>query len=320
MDVRGLHRFLFDGIPVRGAAVRITSGWQEALRRRAAVGAFAAPVRALIGEMTAAGMLMHATIKFDGALVLQVHGDGPVKLAVAEVRSDLSFRATAKVVAEVAADARLPALANVHGGGRCAITLDPRNRPPGTQPYQGVVPLFGDRREDLLDFSSVIEHYMLQSEQLDTKMILAANDDVVAGLLLQRMPAAGLGNLAAGRDEDLIGVHEDFNRLAMLASTLTRDELLALDVDTLLHRLFWQERVQRFEAMPTRFACSCGRERVQQMLRALGRDEVDDILAEQGGVEIGCDFCGAQYRFDAVDAAALFTPAIDHPPASTTLQ
>ncbi len=320
MNSNGLHKFLFDGLAVRGALVRVTQGWREALGRRAALGPFPPPVRALIGEMTAAGLLMQASIKFDGALILQIHGDGPVKLAVAEVKSDLSFRTTAKVVAEVAAEARLAALTNVHGAGRCAITLDPRTRPPGTQPYQGVVSLHDNQRAPLANFAEVIEHYMLQSEQLDTKMILAANDEVAAGLLVQRMPASGRGNLAAGRSEDLIGVHEDFNRLAHLAATLTRDELLGLDVDTVLHRLFWQEKLQRFEPLPTRFSCTCGRERVQQMLLGLGRVELEEILTERGLVEIGCEFCGQQYHFDAVDVGGMFTPVIALPPSSSTLQ
>ncbi len=126
--------------------------------------------------MAAAGVLMQSNIKFNGALLLQVYGDGPVKLAVAEVRSDLSFRATATVVGEVPADARLEALLNVHGQGRCSITLDPSDRLPGQQPYQGVVPLHGDQREPLQQLSQVLEHYMLQSEQLDTRLVLAADD------------------------------------------------------------------------------------------------------------------------------------------------
>ncbi len=320
MDSRGLHKFLFEGLPVRGALVRVTNGWREALRRRATVGAFAPPVRALIGEMTAAAMLMQSSINFDGALILQVHGDGPVKLAVAEVKSDLSFRATAKVVADVADHASLADLTNVHGQGRCAITLDAHNRLPGTQPYQGVVSLHGDQREPLDNFSAVIEHYMLQSEQLDTRMILAANDEVAAGLLLQRMPATGLGNLAAGRAEDQIGNHDDFNRLAHLAATLTREELLTLEADTVLRRLFWQEKLQRFEPLATRFSCTCGRARVQDMLISLGRAELDEILAERHLVEIGCEYCGQQYHFDAVDVGGMFTPVFAHPPSSSTLQ
>ncbi|MBM4227527.1 MAG: Hsp33 family molecular chaperone HslO [Gammaproteobacteria bacterium] len=320
MNVPGLHKFLFEGCAVRGAVVRLTAGWQEALRRRASVGEFPLPVRHLLGEMTAAGMLMQSSIKFDGALILQVHGDGPLKLAVAEVKTDYSFRATAKVISDIPPTAGLSTLANTRGEGRCAIVLDARKRARGTQPYQGVVPLHDDAREPLENFSAVIEHYMLQSEQIDTRMVLAANDEVAAGLLLQRMPSAGLGNLAGGREEDLVGYHEDFNRLSLLAGTLAREELLALDVDTLLHRLFWHERLQRFEPVATRFNCSCGRERVTRMLIGLGQVELQDILAEQGRVEIGCDFCGQQYQFDAVDVGEMFTPARDHPPAPSTLQ
>jgi molecular chaperone Hsp33 len=269
--------------------------------------------------MAAAGVLMQANIKFNGALILQMQGDGPVKLAVAEARPDLSFRVTASVRGDVAEGARLEALLNVHGQGRCAITLDPQDRLPGQQPYQGVVPLHGDQREPLQELSRVLEHYMLQSEQLDTRLVLAANDDMAAGLLIQRLPVEGQGNLEgrnARRNEDDIGLSEGFNRIAHLAATLTRDELLGLDADTVLRRLFWEEKVLRFEPLQPRFACSCSRQRVGGMLLSLGRQEVDGIVVERGDVEVGCEFCGAQYRFDAVDVGELFTAPADHPPGS----
>ncbi|MFO1337979.1 MAG: Hsp33 family molecular chaperone HslO [Burkholderiaceae bacterium] len=320
-----LHKFLFDGLPVRGMLVRLTGGWREVLARRAANGAegpFPPPVRALLGEMAAAATLMQANIKFNGSLILQVFGDGPVKLAVAEARSDLSFRTTAKVVGEVAGDARLEAMLNLHGQGRCAITLDPQDRLPGQQPYQGVVPLHGDQREPLQALSQVLEHYMLQSEQLDTRLVLAANDEVAAGLLIQRLPVQGGANLSGLNvaNEDMIGQSEDFNRIAMLAATLTADELLTLDADTVLRRLFWEEPLLRFEPLSPSFACSCSRTRVRNMLGGLGREEADSILAERGNIEIGCDFCGQQYHFDAVDVGELFTPGRDQPPASALLQ
>ena len=263
--------------------------------------------------MAAAGVLMQANIKFNGALVLQIHGDGPVKLAVAEVQPDLAFRATAKVVGEVPAGAQLEALLNVHGQGRCAITLDPKDRLPGQQPYQGVVPLHGDQREPLQQVQQVLEHYMLQSEQLDTRLVLAANDEVAAGLLIQRMPVEGEGNLGR-QNEDEIGLSEHFNRIAMLAATLTREELLTLPREPILHRLFWEETLRVFEPATPRFACSCSRERVRNMLRGLGREESDSLIAERGEVEVGCEFCGLQYRFDAVDVGELFTPGRDQPP------
>ena len=325
-----LHKFLFDGLPVRGMVVRLTDAWTELLARRAGnteTGPYPVPVSELLGEMAAAAVLMQSNIKFNGALVLQIFGDGPVKLAVAEVQSDLSLRATASVTGELPADARLPDMVNVGGGGRCAITLDPKDRLPGQQPYQGVVPLHGDHKEKLTRLSDVLQHYMLQSEQLDTTLVLAANDQVAAGLLIQRMPLKGEGNLAgaAGQaDEDQIGQNEDYNRIATLAASLTRDELLSLDVDTILHRLFWEEKLLRFVpqqgADGPRFACSCSRARVGSMLRSLGEGEVQSILQERRTIDVGCEYCGQQYHFDAVDAVQLFTAPGQQPPVSSSVQ
>ena len=318
-----LVKFTFEGLPVRGALVRLDDAWQEALRRRGTVGEHPPAVRALLGELAAAGVLMQSGIKFNGALVLQIHGDGPVKLAVAEVQSDLAFRTTATVIGEVPEGARLEALVNVHGQGRCAITLDPKDRQPGQQPYQGVVALHGDQREPLQDVALVLEHYMLQSEQLDTQLILAANDVVAAGLLIQRLPVQGEGNLEGGnprRNEDDIGLSEAYKRISLLAATLTREELLTLPLEALLHRLFWQEDVRRYEPERPRFACSCSRERVRSMLRGLGREESEGLIEERGLVEVGCEFCGLKYRFDAVDVGEMFTPERDQPPSSPAVQ
>ncbi|MDE1950149.1 MAG: Hsp33 family molecular chaperone HslO [Burkholderiales bacterium] len=315
-----LHKFLFEGLPVRGMLVRLTDSWQEVLSRRQALGEHPAPVRALLGEMAAAAVLMQANIKFNGALVLQIFGDGPVKLAVAEVQPELTFRATAKVVGEVAEGAGLEAMLNVGGQGRCAITLDPKERLPGQQPYQGVVPLHGDRREPLQQVAQVLEHYMLQSEQLDTCLVLAADDKVAAGLLIQRLPVEGSGNLGGRSNEDEIGRNEDYKRIALLAATLTRDELLGLQPPQILHRLFHEETVRLFEPLQPRFACTCSRERVRNMLRGLGREESDSLIAERGEVEVGCEFCGQQYRFDAVDVGEMFTPPRNQPPSSDAVQ
>jgi len=346
--VSELHKFLFDGLPVRGAIVRLTDAWTEILSRRAAHqppldpaatvstataaaqahrmgdGSWPDPVVELLGEMTAAAALMQANIKFNGALILQIFGDGPVKVAVAEAQHDMSLRATAKVVGEVPLQAGLPQLVNVSNKGRCAITLDPKDRFPGQQPYQGVVPLHGDRREKLGRLSEVLEHYMLQSEQLDTTLVLAADGKVAAGLLIQRLPLEGAANLTeqerSQANEDQIGVNEDYKRIAILAASLTREELLGLDIDTVLRRLFWEEKVLRFEPQTPRFACTCSRERVAGMIRGLGRDEADSILLERGEIEVGCDFCGQQYRFDAVDTARLFTSPGDQPPVTSAVQ
>ncbi|MEO8835649.1 MAG: Hsp33 family molecular chaperone HslO [Caldimonas sp.] len=314
-----LHRFLFDGLPVRGILVRLTESWREMLARRAAAdAAWPQEVQQLVGEMTAAGVLMHANIKYDGDLVLQVFGDGPVKLAVAEITAKLSFRATATVTAPLQPGAGLATLVNAHGSGRCAITLAPAQPQPGQRPYQGVVSLHDDAGQPLQAIAPVLEHYMLQSEQLDTRLVLAADERLAAGLLLQRLPPQG-----AAADETLIGRDEDFNRIALLASTLTRDELLTLDADAILHRLFWAEKLTRFAPLvgrdAPRFACPCSRARVGAMLRGLGRPEVDDIVREQSRVEVGCEFCGLKYRFDPVDVGELFTPLTDQAPGSSAI-
>jgi len=320
------HKFLFDGLPVRGVIVRLTDAWTEILRRRASnstSGAYAPELREMLGEMTAAAALMQANIKFDGALVLQIFGDGPVKLAVVEVQSDLALRATATVQPQVEPGSTLSQMVNAKNQGRCAITLDPKTKFPGQQPYQGVVPLFDDHGHPIEKLSAVLEHYMLQSEQLDTTLVLAADDKVAAGLLIQRLPMAGAGNLAGSmvskENEDQIGQNESYNRIAILASSLKREELLTLDVDTILRRLFWEESITRFEPgeLEPRFACNCSRERVAKMITGLGREEAEDIIAERGDIEVGCEFCGLQYRFDPIDAAQLFVDAVQIVSAGT---
>ena len=321
-----LHKFLFEGLPVRGILVQLTDVWQEILKRRAAnldTGAYPEPARHLLGEMTAAAVLMQSNIKFNGALVMQIFGDGPLKLAVVEVQPDLSVRATAKVVGDLDGAQTLSTMVNVKNEGRCAITLDPLTKLPGQQPYQGVVPLFDDQRNKIDKFSDVLQHYMLQSEQLDTTLVLAADDESAAGLLIQRLPIKGAGNLAAKAsmaDEDEIGRNEDYNRISILAASLKSEELLQLDADTILRRLFWEEKLIRLETMTPSFACSCSRERVGNMIRSLGADEVESILSERNDVEVGCDFCGQQYRFDAVDAAQIFTSVDKQVPGSSAIQ
>ncbi len=292
-----LHKFLFEGLPVRGMVVRLTDAWQEILRRRA----YPEPVRNMLGEMTAAAALMQSNIKFDGALVLQIMGDAAVQLAVVEVQHDRSLRATAKVKGDVPANATLTDMVNQHRAGRCAITLDPRHKFPGQQAYQGVVSL-----HDHATISEVIENYMRTSEQLDTTLVLAANDEVAAGVLIQRLPVEGSGNLGeAARDDD-----EAYRRIALLASSLKREELLTLDAETILHRLFWEESILRFEPLrgadAHHFACTCSRERVGQMIVNLGLEEAESIIQEREQIEVGCDFCGAHYHFDAIDVAQLF--------------
>ena len=211
-----LHKFIFDGLPVRGILVQLTDTWTGVLRRRASNtqhGAYPAPLRDMLGQMTAAATLMQSNIKFDGSLTMQIMGDGPVKLAVVEVQPDLALRATATLIGVLPEAASLSHMVNAHNQGRCAITLDPKTKFPGQQPYQGVVPLFDDHGIPIERLSEVLEHYMLQSEQLDTTLVLAANESTAAGLLIQRLPVQGVGNLEGSlvsrENEDAIGRDED---------------------------------------------------------------------------------------------------------------
>jgi len=307
-----IHKFLFDGLPLKGAIVRLTDSWQEVLRRRAAntqTGPWPQPVAELLGQMLAAGCLMQSGIKFNGALVLQMQSAGPVQLAVAEVQNDFALRATATVQAEM----DLPAgasLGQMLPQGQCAVTLDPRDRRPGQQPYQGVVALKNAQGEDLPTLAQALASYMLYSEQLDTYFVLAANAHTAAGIMLQRLPIKGEGNLEGRSALSQEDMQEACARIASHTMSLKAEELLSLDVDTILHRLYWEEKLLRFHPTESdsapHFACTCSRARVATMLQNLGAGEAQDILAEQGQIEIGCDFCGAQYRFDAVDVGALF--------------
>ncbi len=290
-----LQKFMFEHSLVRGELVELSEAWTQAQQRRS----YPPAVSAVLGEMMAAAALLSANLKFNGTIIMQIHGDGPVKLLVAECDAALQLRATAKLAddAAIADDAGLQQLVNLQGHGRFAITLDPADKLPGQQPYQGIVALDGD------SVATVIENYMMRSEQLDTRLWLAADAGVARGLLLQKLPSEG-GKAAVGEDADA------WNRTVTLASTLGREELLATGIMTLLERLYWEEKVRVFEPRHPLFRCSCSREKVGNMLRLLGRDEVDDALAELGKLEIDCDFCGQHYGFDKVDCMQLFSTEI----------
>ncbi len=297
-----LQKFIFDNAAVRGEFVEISDTWGDIQRLHD----YPAPVRKVLGEMVAAAALLSANLKFNGAIVMQIHGDGPVRLLVVECDSALRLRATAKLAegAAIGADASLGAMLNASGKGRFVITLDPLDKVPGQQPYQGIVPLDGD------DMATVIENYMLRSEQLDTRLWLAADDQVSRGLLLQKLPRhSGKDDQSAqaSEAEDL----ETWNRAVMLASTLKQAELLDTDIQTLMNRLFWEETIRVFDPAHPQFHCSCTREKVGNMLKMLGDEEVGAALAELGQLAINCDFCGKHYAFDKVDCAQLF--ATDEP-------
>lgn len=284
-----LLKFVFHGADVRGGLVHLTDVW----RRMSEHHDYPAPVQRLLGEMVAAAALLASSIKFNGALIMQVHGDGPVKLLVVECQPDMAMRATAKLRDEpIAENATMREMINRGGRGRFAITLDPIDPLPGQQPYQGIVALEGD------DVSALLETYMRQSEQVETRIHLAASANACGGLLLQRLP--GEGGHAVGADEDA------WNRATALGGTLQPDEMLRLAPEDVVRRLFSQETLELYTPLSPRFACRCSRDRIGRMLISLGREEADSILAELGEVAVTCDFCNRQYRFDPVDVEQLF--------------
>lgn len=295
-----LQKFIFSAAPVRGEIVSLRNTWQEVLTRRD----YPTPVRTVLGEMMAACALLSANLKFDGTLIMQIFGDGPVKMLVVQCASDLSMRATAKFSGDAAAtigdDLTLIDLVNAGGHGRCVITLDPQDKQPGQQPYQGIVPLSGFDGP-LKSMAEVLEHYMHHSEQLDTRLWLAANAERAVGMLLQKLPGDG-GIVPHPGELDA----DTWDRVCTLGGTLSREELLTEEPDTVFRRLFWQENVQHFEPATARFQCSCSRERVGAMLKMLGREEVDGVLEERGHVEVHCEYCNQRYEFDPVDVAQLF--------------
>jgi molecular chaperone Hsp33 len=271
-----LQRFLFERAPIRGEFIRLDAAWRAILDRRD----YPVPVRNLLGELTAAASLLAASIKFDGRLTMQAKGDGPVSLLVVECTSQQTLRALAQW------DGPVPvgSIRTLLGGGQLVITIEPDKG----ERYQGVVQLDGD------SVAEVLEHYFARSEQLATRLWLASDARQATGMLLQRLP------------EDESHDPENWNRAVHLASTLTRDELLTLDVRDILRRLYHEEDIRLFSGQPVSFRCSCSHARVESVLRMLGRDEVRSILTERNKVEVDCEFCGSHYELDAVDCAQLF--------------
>ena len=287
-----LKKFLFDDRSVRVESVRIEHAWLSAQAHHQ----HPAPVTALLGELVAASTLLAANLKFDGSLLLQLQGDGAIALMVVECRADLSIRATVKMRDRpLPAESDLQAMLNPGGTAKFIVVLDPPKHTPGRQAYQGIVPLEGNT------VAQALEQYMLRSEQLHTRIWLAADALHCSGLLIQRLPLQG-----GAQQTEIETADESWARAQHLAQTLTPAEMLSTDQDTLLHRLFWQETLLVFESQPITWKCSCTQERVADMLRMLGKAEVDDILQEQGKVEVACEFCGLPYVFDALDTEALF--------------
>jgi molecular chaperone Hsp33 len=294
-----LRRFVFERYPFRGQLVHLGPAWRAMMENHD----YPAEVRDTLGEAVAATALLAATLKFEGRLSLQLRGTGPMHLMLVECTDGLGVRAVARFRDPPA----IRDLRQLSGNGTLTVTLegeDLANR------YQGVVPLAGERMSDCL------RDYFENSEQLPTRLWLRADGEQASGLLLQRLPvttrpATATESGAGGVAEDEI--EDAWRRVQLVADTVTAPELADLSDRELLRRLFAEDDVRMFEAAPVFFRCSCSRSRVETMLRALGRDEVDSILAERSSVEVRCEFCNRAYRFDPVDAGVIFSRGPDAP-------
>ncbi len=282
-----LNRFLFENTPVRGNFVNLSNTYLLALDKQH----LPKGLKRALGELMAASALLTATLKMNGSLVLQIQSTGILKLLVVECTSDFGIRATAKYNAEINDDQNLFDLIE---HGQFVITLDPKD---GGQSYQGIVPIESN------DISTILENYMMRSEQIDTKIWLCCDGNSAAGMLLQKLPDTM--NQQTQSDDAIEHDLDAWNRIGHLADTVTDAELLQLPAETLLHRLFHEEDVRLFEASNTKFFCSCTRASVANMLRMLGNEEISSILEQQGKIEVNCDFCNTHYQFDKVDAAQL---------------
>lgn len=289
-----LHRFLLERTRVRGEWVHLDAAWQALLQRHQ----YPRVVRDRLGEAYAAVALMAATLKFDGSLILQITGSGPLHMLVVQATGGRTLRGLARYRGEVP-DGDLQ---DIFGSdGRLVITLDPGS---GRERYQGVVALEGDSVAGSLDL------YFERSEQLPTRVWLASDDASTAGLLLQGLP----GPDGAPTPPD----SEDWVRATLLGNTVSARELLELPARDLLLRLFHEERVRLLKGHAMRFACGCSRDKVEDMLSGLGVDEVRAALAQEGEVSVTCEFCNAHYQLDTVDVEGLFAAPRPQPDVGST--
>ena len=272
-----LHRYLFENVAVRGELVNVSHTWQEIVRNHD----YAEPVKTLLGELLVATSLLTATLKFDGDITVQLQGDGPLTLAVINGNNRQELRGVARVKegAEIAPGSTLKEMT---GNGYLVITITPEKG----ERYQGVVGLEADT------LAGCLEDYFMRSEQLPTRLFIRTTEQGAAGILLQVLPAQETSQ-------------DDFNHLAMLTETVKAEELITLPANDVLWRLYHQEEATVYDPLPVMFKCTCSRQRCGEVLKTLPESEVDEILEEDGKIDMHCDYCGTHYVYDAVDIAAI---------------
>ncbi len=290
MSESSVRRFLFEGLDIRGAVVHLGDCWRQMQAGRD----YQPTVAQLLGELAAATALIAAQLKQPGRLTFQLRGGGPVQLLVMDCNEQLQMRGMARSN-PVVLPAPVPDLLGAHQGGQLMLSLD---LPTARQPYQSYVPLVGD------SLGAIFEHYLAQSEQLPSRLFLTAGPQAAACLFLQKMPDAD------ARDAD------GWHRITQLAATVKPAELLGLDAEALLGRLFHEDMshhgIRVYDALPVVYHCPEDWDKVRDMIRSLGRTDAETILAEHGEILIRDDICNRDYRFSAEDVAAIFAESGGH--------
>ena len=271
-----LRRFLFEDLGVRGEWVRLEKSWQDAKQHQV----LNAAVESQLGQALAATVLLSATIKFEGAMILQAQGEGALRTLVAQSTHDRKIRGLVRYNSEVTTQT----LPEMMGKGRLVLTVESENAPP----YQGVTSLEGN------DLAEVLHTYFMQSEQLQTRLWLFANETHAVGLFLQELPTQA-------------GYQADWERIELLANTVTAAELFDLDCEEVLFRLFNEDKVRVYPAESVEFQCHCAREKIETALRSMGQSDCEALLKERGTIEADCEFCGEKYAFNETDVALLFS-------------
>lgn len=277
-----LHPFIFEHTDIRGNLVQLNTSYQAALAHQL----LPQVIHHALGELMAASVCLISTLKMEGALILQLQSKGKLKLLVVECDSNLHIRATAKFDESIEQESFLELVAD----GQFVISLLQKDR----EPYQGIVALEGG------SIASMLENYMLRSQQIDTALWLFADDTHASGMLIQKLPQQKI-------DPDLMEADEDaWSRIHQLTNTITQEELSNLPSTEILQRLYHEETVRLFEGRSVTAKCSCSRDGVANMLTMVGKQEVDSVIAEQGTVQINCDFCNKHYVFDEGEVADVF--------------
>ena len=279
MSVNAVQRFLFKELNIRGQHIQLQDSWQAMIKDRH----YPQPIVKLLGELTAISVLLANGMKHQGRITMQIQGSGPITLLVVDVTHDLKIRGVAKTNREITTESTLDELL---GDGQILMTLE------NTQTqhhFQSYVPREGD------SVAQAFETYLSQSEQLPSKLWLAANEQSLGGVLIQKMPETD------GHDED------GWDRVLHIATTVKEEELTTLDSEALLHRLFHEELIELFEAEEVLYECPQDKERVTNMLLSLGEEEVRKVLEEQGEIVIHNEMCNYHLRFNKDDIDELFS-------------